>query len=86
MGITNKECLNRIATLVEELNISDSVISTAISKNEYSEALKDATFNEIGDEIWDYYCFVCDVKAALMEVGKWGWRLKKSNKSYIKPI
>ena len=63
MGMTNKECLNRIATLVEELNISDSVIS----KDEYLEAIKDATFNEIVDEIWDYYCFVSDVKSALME-------------------
>ena len=67
MGMTNNECLNRIAKLVEELNISDSVIP----KDEYLEAIKDATFNEIVDEIWDYYCFVCDVKGALMEVGKW---------------
>lgn len=66
MGMTNKECLDRIATLVEELNISDSIIP----KDEYLEAIKDATFNEIVDEIWVYYCFVCDVKAALMEVGK----------------
>lgn len=64
--MTNKECLNRIATLVEELNISDSVIS----KDEYLEAIKDATFNEIVDEIWDYYCFVSDVRSTLMEVGK----------------
>lgn len=66
MGMTNKECLNRIAILVNELNIPDSVIQ----KDEYLEALEDATFNEIVDEIWDYYCFVCDVKDALREVGK----------------
>ena len=60
--MTNKECLHRIAKLVEELAIVD------ITKDEYLKALKDASFNEIADEIWQYYCFVCDIKSTLMEV------------------
>lgn len=65
MGMTNLECLNRIAKLLEELDVAD------VSKDDYLEALKDASFNEISDEIWDYYCFVCDIKSVLMEVGLW---------------
>lgn len=62
MGMTNKECLNKIAKLTEELNIAD------VTKEEYLEALKDASFNEISEELWRSYCFVCDIKGALMEV------------------
>ena len=61
MGMSNKECLNRIAKLVEELAIAD------ITKEEAIEALKDASFNEIAEELWRYYCFVCDIKGVLME-------------------
>ena len=61
MGMTNKECLNRIAELTEELKIAD------ITKEECLEALKDASFNDISEELWKYYCFVCDIKSALME-------------------
>ena len=62
MGMTNKECLNKIAKLTEELKIAD------VTKEEYLEALKDASFNEISEELWEYYCFICDIKSALMEV------------------
>ena len=65
MGMTNKECLNKIAKLTEELNQAD------VTKEEALEALKDASFNEIADELWTYYCYVCDVKSALMEVERW---------------
>ena len=60
--MTNKECLNRIAKLTEELSIAD------ITYEEAFEALKDASFNEIAEELWTYYCFACDIKSALMEV------------------
>lgn len=62
MGMTNIECLKKIAELLEELDVAD------VPKDEYLEALKDASFNEISDEIWNYYCFACDIKSALMEV------------------
>ncbi len=62
MGMTNKECLNRIAELTEELDIVD------ITREEAFEALKDASFNDISEELWEYYCFVCDIKSALMEL------------------
>lgn len=65
MGMTNKECVNKIVELTEELSIAD------ITKEEALEALKDASFNEISEELWRYYCFVCDIKSVLMEVGKW---------------
>lgn len=65
MGMTNKECLNKIAKLTEELKMAD------VTKEEALEALKDASFNEIADELWEFYCFVCDIKSALIEVGKW---------------
>lgn len=60
--MSNRECIERITKMVEELRLAD------VTKEEAIEALKDATFNEISDEIWNYYCFVCDVKRALMEV------------------
>lgn len=63
MGMTNKKCLDKIAELTEELSIAD------ITKEEALEALKDASFNEISEELWRYYCFVCDIKSVLMEVG-----------------
>lgn len=62
MGMTDKECLNRIAELTEKLKIAD------VTKEEYLEDLKGASFNEISEGIWEYYCFVCDIKSALMEV------------------
>lgn len=62
MGMTDKECLNRIAELTEELDIVD------ITREEALEALKDASFNDISEELWKYYCFACDIKSALMEV------------------
>ena len=61
MKMTNTECLNKIAQLTEELDIAD------VTKEEALEALKDASFNEIADELWRYYCFVCDIKSVLME-------------------
>lgn len=60
--MTNKECLNRIAELTEELDIAD------ITREEAFEALKDASFNDILEELWTYYCFVCDIKSVLMEI------------------
>lgn len=60
--MTNKECIKRIAQLVEELKPAD------LTKEEFLAAIKDATFNEISDELWQYYCFVCDIKSTLMEV------------------
>ena len=60
--MTNKECLNRIAELTEELDTVD------ITKEEAFEALKDASFNDISEELWTYYCFVCDIKSILMEI------------------
>lgn len=62
MGMTNKECLKRIAKLTDELNIAD------VTKEEYTEALKDASFNDIKDELWEFYCYSCDIKSVLMEV------------------
>lgn len=62
MGMTNKECLNRIAKLTDELKIAD------VTKEEYIKAIKDASFNDITDELWDYYCYICDVRSVLMEV------------------
>ena len=61
MGMTNKECVNKIAKLTKELAQAD------LTKEEALEALKDASFNEIADELWRYYCFVCDIKGVLME-------------------
>lgn len=63
MGMTNKECLNRIAKLTDELKIVDDV-----TKEEYLEAIKEASFNDISDEIWNYYCYICDIKSVLMEL------------------
>lgn len=60
--MTNKECLNRIAKLTDELKIAD------VTKEEYLEAIKDASFNDISDEMWAYYCYICDIKSVLMEV------------------
>lgn len=62
--MTNTECLNKIAQLTEELDIAD------VTKEEALEALKDASFNEIADELWNYYCYVCDVKSVLMDVDR----------------
>ena len=59
--MTNKECLDKIAKLTEELSLAD------VTKEEALEALKDASFNEIFDELWEFYCFVCDIKSVLME-------------------
>jgi hypothetical protein len=64
MKMTNTECLNKIAQLTEELDIAD------VTKEEALEALKDASFNEIADELWTYYCYVCDVKSVLMDVDR----------------
>lgn len=60
--MTNKECLDRIAKLTDELALVD------IKKEQALEDLKDASFNEIADELWEFYCFVCDIKSILMEV------------------
>lgn len=62
MGMTNKECLDRIAKLTEELNVAD------ITRTEALEALKDASFNEIADELWELYCFASGIKNVLREV------------------
>ena len=62
MGMTNKECLKRIAKLTDELNIAD------VMKEAYIKALKNASFNDIKDELWEFYCFACDIKSVLMEV------------------
>ncbi len=62
--MTNTECLNKIAQLTEELDIAD------VTKEEALEALKDASFTEIADELWTYYCYVCDVKSVLMDVDR----------------
>lgn len=61
MEMTNKECVNKIAKLTKELAQAD------LTKEEVLEVLKDASFNEIADELWRYYCFVCDIKSVLME-------------------
>lgn len=60
--MTNTECLNKIAQLTEELSLAD------VTKEEALEALKNASFNEIAEELWRYYCYVCDIKGVLMEV------------------
>ena len=62
MEMTNKECINRIVKLTDDLNIID------ITKDEFIEAIKDASFNDIADEMWHYYCYICDIKSVLMEV------------------
>ena len=62
MGMTSKECLNRIAKLTDELDIAD------VTKKEYIKAIKDASFNDITDELWEFYCYSCDIKSVLMEV------------------
>lgn len=60
--MTNKECLDRIAKLTDELDLID------ITKEQALEDLKDLSFNDIADELWEFYCFVCDVKSILMEI------------------
>lgn len=60
--MTDKECLNKIAELAKELDIA------GITYEEALEALKDASFNEIAEELWTYYCFVRDIKSVLMEI------------------
>ena len=62
MGMTDKECIKKIAKLTEELDLAD------ITKEEALEALKDASFNEIADELWELYCFASDIKNVLREV------------------
>lgn len=62
MGMTDKDCLKKIAKLTEELDIAD------VTKEEVLEALKDASFNEISEELWKFYCFACDIKSVLMKV------------------
>ena len=64
MKMTNTECLNKIAQLTEELDIAD------VTKEEALEALKNASFNEIAEELWRYYCYVCDIKGVLMDVDR----------------
>lgn len=59
--MTNKDCLDRIAKLTKELDIAD------VTKDEFLEALKNARFNDIADELWRFYCYVCDVQYTLME-------------------
>lgn len=62
MGMKDKECIKKIAKLTEELDIAD------VTKEEVLEALKDASFNEISEELWKFYCFACDIKSVLMEI------------------
>lgn len=59
---TQVDIPKKIAKLTEELDIAD------VTKEKALEALKDASFKEISEELWKYYCFVCDIKSALMEL------------------
>ena len=58
MGMSNKECLNRIAKLTEELNLVDVTEEEAL----------ETSFNEIAEKLWTYYCFARDIKSVLMDV------------------
>lgn len=63
--MTDKECINRIAKLTDELGMAD------VTKHEYIEALKNASFNDISDELWNYYSYIRNIISVLMETEQW---------------
>ena len=61
--MTNKEFRNRVAKLTEELALVEG-----LTKDECKKDLENASFNDILDELWEFYCYVSDIKSALMDV------------------
>lgn len=53
--MTDKEKLDRITGLLNELNLTD------MSQDDLTEYLKKMSFNDINDLMWKLFCFVEDV-------------------------
>ena len=62
--MTDRECLNEIVKLTDALKLRSD-----ITKKETIEELKDASFNDIVEELWIYFNFVLDIKSVLEERG-----------------